>query len=76
MSKQQHQIGGIRIGRPLIDPRVPMHVRGVAGGNDPGRYAKAPGHLRDGRSTARRSTGINPEQSEPIMDDMPGLSPA
>ena len=76
MSTKRSYKGGIRVGCPDIDPSIPTHVRGVAGGNQPGRYAKAPGHLPDGRSTARRSTGINPEQRDPIMPEMPSLSPA
>jgi hypothetical protein len=35
-----------------------------------------PGHLADGRSTAERSTGINPKAHEPIDPRMPNLSPA
>jgi hypothetical protein len=76
VSKTQNQEGGIRIGSPDIDPAIATHVCGVPGGNQPGRYAKAPGHLPDGRSTARRSTGIDPKHSDPIMPEMPGLSPA
>ena len=76
MSRASRQIGGIRIGRADIDPTIASHVRGVTGGNQPGRYDRAPGHLRDGRSTARRSTGINPERSDPVLPEMPGLSPA
>ncbi len=72
----QSQEGGIRIGTPRIDPKVASHVFGVAGGNRPGRYARAPGHLKDGRSTARRSTGINPKHAGPILPGMPNLSPA
>jgi len=33
------------------------------------------GHLADGRSTAKRSTGINPKGAEPIDPRMPNLSP-
>jgi hypothetical protein len=34
-----------------------------------------PGHLPDGRSTAERSTGINPKAHDPILPAMPNLSP-
>ena len=76
MRRTPYHEGGIRIGHPDIDPTIPSHVCGVAGGNQVGRYEKAPGHLPDGRSTARRSTGINPELSDPILPEMPNLSPA
>ena len=76
MSATVQQEGGIRLGTPQIDPTVATHVFGVSGGNKPGRYAKSPGHLKDGRSTARRSTGINPQRAGPILPGMPSLSPA
>lgn len=76
MTHRQTEIGGIRLGPPQVDPTVPTHVRGVPGGNEPGRYARSPGHLADGRSTARRSTGINPQHAGPILPGMPSLSPA
>ena len=72
---RKRNIGGIRIGRPDVDPTTPSHVRGVRTGNRPGNYEDSPGHLPDGRSTARRSTGINPEASDPILPEMPNLSP-
>ncbi|MGW0808737.1 hypothetical protein [Nonomuraea sp. NPDC002799] len=66
----------IRTGRPDVRPDAPAHVKGVKEGNAPGNSAKQDGHLPDGRSTARRSTGINPDQHDPIDPDMPNLSPA
>ena len=33
-------------------------------------------HFADGRSSAERSTGINPKGAEPIDPRMPNLSPA
>ena len=68
--------GGIRTGCPKVKPTALNHVCGVRSGNKRGHYAKAPGHEADGRSTARRSTGINPEARNPILPDMPNLSPA
>lgn len=66
----------LRVGRADTDPDKPSHVKGVAEGNAPGGYGDMEGHLPDGTSTAARSTGIRPEASEPIQDDMPNLSPA
>jgi hypothetical protein len=57
-------------------PDLPSHVKGIAQGNSSGNYDKMPGHLPDGHSTAARSTGINPENEEPIDPRMPNLSPA
>lgn len=66
----------IRTGRPHSSPDKPSHTPGVRQGNSPGNYEKSPGHLPDGRSTARRSTGINPAAHDPILPGMPNLSPA
>jgi len=72
---KQENVGGIRIGRPRTSPDAPAHVSGLRAGNSPGNYESSPGHLPDGRSTARRSTGINPGASDPILPEMPNLSP-
>jgi hypothetical protein len=69
-------IDGIRTGHPKAGPETPAHVPGIRSGNDPRPHETAPGHLPDGRSTARRSTGINARDREPIQPDMPNLSPA
>lgn len=66
----------IRVGRPDVDPATPSHTKGVSEGNSRGNYEKMEGHLPDGRSTARRSTGINAENRNPIHPDSPNLSPA
>jgi hypothetical protein len=58
---------------PKMD--TPTHVRGTYQGNQPGAYEKMSGHLPDGRSTAERSTGINPAKRDPIDPRMPNLSP-
>jgi hypothetical protein len=76
MTRRRKNIGGIRVGCPDVGHSTPTHVPGVPIGNKPGSYGKSPGHLRSGRSTARRSTGINPEDRDPILPDMPNLSPA
>lgn len=54
----------------------PTHTPGVFQGNSPGNYDSMTGHKPDGRSTAARSTGINPGMEEPIDPRMPNLSPA
>lgn len=66
----------LRTGKPDVDPGLPSHTSGIREGNTPGGYEKMPGHNPDGTSTAARSTGINPEDREPILPDMPNLSPA
>jgi len=57
-------------------PSQPSHVEGVREGNQTGSYEKEPGHLPNGRATARRSTGINARARNPIDPRMPALSPA
>jgi|GEM_PF-282646 len=65
----------IRVGKPQVRPAKPSHVAGVREGNEPGSYRSQPGHLPDGRSTARRSTGINARNRNPIDPSSPNLSP-
>jgi hypothetical protein len=65
----------IRLGKPDVSPDLPAHTPGVPQGNARGNYEKQEGHLPDGRSTARRSTGVNPKAMEPIDPRMPNLSP-
>lgn len=67
---------GISVGKPDIKPAGPSHVAGVRQGNHRGRAKHQPGHRSDDTSTARRSTGIDAGSREPIMPDMPNLSPA
>ena len=55
---------------------VSAHTRGISSGNSTGSYDKMAGHEPDGRSTAERSTGVNPEGAQPIDPRMPNLSPA
>ena len=54
----------------------PTHVRGIKEGNSTGNYERQAGHMPDGTSTQRRSTGINAKAREPIDPRMPNLSPA
>jgi hypothetical protein len=67
---------GITVGDPDVRPDKPAHVPGIRRGNHKGLYKRQPGHRRDDRSTARRSTGINARHRDPVMPDMPNLSPA
>jgi len=69
------EIHGIRVGPSKAKPTTPTHVRGTRTGNARGHYEDSPGHLPGGRSTARRSTGINPDRRDPISRQMPNLSP-
>lgn len=55
---------------------APAHTPGVKQGNSVGNYEKMPGHEKDGRSTAERSTGVGAKAREPIDPSMPNLSPA
>lgn len=66
----------IRTGKPQVKPSTPTHVRGTTEGNAPGHYKAQPGHNEDGTSTARRSTGVKPEDRDPIDPTSPNLSPA
>ena len=65
----------IKTGKADTEHDAPAHVKGIHQGNEPGSYGKMAGHTEDGRSTAARSTGINPKAHEPIDPRMPNLSP-
>ncbi len=66
----------IKRGKPHTTTDLPTHTPGIKQGNSIGNYEKQRGHLPDGRSTAKRSTGIRSKSSEPIDPSMPNLSPA
>ena len=68
-------MGNLRTGKADVAPDAMAHKAGVFQGNATGNYEKQAGHLPDGRSTARRSTGINADKREPIDPRMPNLSP-
>jgi hypothetical protein len=55
---------------------MPAHTPGINQGNSRGNYEKQSGHNADGTSSAKRSTGVNPDGREPIDPSMPNLSPA
>jgi hypothetical protein len=67
-------VAGLKVGKPDVKPDTPAHTPGVKQGNE-GPVEKNPGHTKDGRSTAKRSTGVNPRHHEPIDPRMPNLSP-
>lgn len=66
----------MKVGKPDVSPDAPSHVDGIKQGNSRGNYDKMEGHLPDGRSNSKRSTGVNAEAMEPIDPSMPNLSPA
>jgi hypothetical protein len=68
-------MANIRVGKPDVKPDLPAHTPGVTQGNARGNYEKQDGHKADGRSTAKRSTGVNSDAMEPIDPSMPNLSP-
>jgi hypothetical protein len=72
--EQGGDVANLRTGKPDVKPDVSAHTRGVSQGNE-GRHDEQVGHLPDGRSTAERSTGINPKHQSPIDPRMPNLSP-
>ena len=62
----------IRVGTPDTTPDSSAHVEGVEQGNQRRRQAGIHG---DGKADARRSTGIRPQQHDPILPIMPNLPP-
>lgn len=69
----------LKVGKPDTTPSVSAHTRGVRQGNEPGSIEKEPGIEPEGnmaKGTARRSTGICPDERNPIDPAMPNLSPA
>jgi len=66
----------IKVGKPDVSPDAPAHTPGINQGNSKGNYQKQPGHNPDGTSTAERSTGVDPQDHEPVAPSMPNLSPA
>ncbi|MGH3086893.1 MAG: hypothetical protein ACRDSJ_06190 [Rubrobacteraceae bacterium] len=78
-------MANLRVGKPDTSPDAPSHVEGVRQGNEPGGIEQDPGFYKTGgrgagrggaKSTARRSTGINPEARNPIDPSSPTLTPA
>jgi hypothetical protein len=65
----------IKVGKPDVSPDLPSHTPGVNQGNSKGNYEQQEGHLPDGRATAARSTGLDPDAHGPIDPRMPNISP-
>jgi hypothetical protein len=63
----------IRVGRPDVKPDAPAHTPGIREGNE--GADRQPGHWPDGRATAERATGIDPQARNPIDPRMPNLPP-
>jgi hypothetical protein len=68
-------MAGIRVGKPDVAPDTPSHTKGVGQGNRSRGYGKEAGQHPDGTADARRSTGVNPEEHDPILPIMPNLPP-
>jgi hypothetical protein len=67
-------MAALKLRRRRVKPDAPAHVRGVHEGNH-GPIDKNPGLRADGKATAARSTGINPQAENPIDPRMPNLPP-
>lgn len=69
----------VTTGKQDVRLTAPSHVRGVRQGNVPDRNRRRElAQLGGGqglRARGRRSTGINPEDREPIDPEMPTLTP-
>lgn len=69
----------LRVGRPQGSPTRSSHIPGIHMGNAPGRYPRTAGMRRTKSGelvvTARRSTGINSKNRNPIDPSSPVLSP-
>jgi hypothetical protein len=65
----------VKAGQADVSPDAPAHTPGNKQGNSKGNYEKMDGHLPDGTSTAKRSTGVNADAMNPIDPSMPNLSP-
>jgi hypothetical protein len=65
----------LKTGKGDASPDTSAHTPGVKSGNSKGNYDSQPGHLPDGRSSAKRSTGVNADSHNPIDPRMPNLSP-
>jgi hypothetical protein len=67
-------MGEIVTGSSDGGPETPAHTKGVRQGNS-GAHLVQKGHRRDGRSTARRSTGIRPTDRDTQVPGSPNVSP-
>jgi hypothetical protein len=85
MMRMRKIFANLRVGRPDTTPSSPSHVKGIRQGNETGAvdqdgfYSMGPAPRRgmsDVRSTAERSTGINPRARNPVDPKSPNLSPS
>ena len=77
-------MANIKVGKPDTTHDAPAHTPGARQGNAPGGTAADPGLIETGeigagrpsmRSTARKSTSINPQKRNPIDPNSPNLPP-
>ncbi len=71
-------VANVKVGRRDVSPSKPSHTAGVREGNAPKKNDKDTGLRAAGavtKGTARRSTGINAKDREPIDPRSPNLSP-
>ena len=82
--ERRQQMASIRVGKPDTTPDALAHTPRVRQGNEIGSVDKDPGLQVEGEiganrpsatSTARKSTGINPEHRNPIDPNSPNLPP-
>jgi hypothetical protein len=65
----------IKVGKAGVKPDTPSHTAGSAQ-RKVGSRRRERGQEPGGKSSAARSTGINPDFENPIDPSMPNLSPA
>jgi hypothetical protein len=71
------ETSAIRVGKPDVATTAPAHSAGVPRGNEPSRGDSGIVlYPLFGVGSARRSTGINPRDRDPIKSHSPNLSPA
>jgi hypothetical protein len=79
MRSETTVIANVRVGPPDVKPTAPAHVRGVYQGNRHHMSQRPKGFSYEdatrAEGTARRSTGIRPEDHDVIDPRMPRLSP-
>lgn len=79
-NKKTKVVSNVVVGEPDVKPSTPSHVRGVFQGNHPHLLQRDKGikELSADRAegSARRSTGIRPDDHEVIDPRMPKISPA
>lgn len=76
---ENETVSNVKVGKPDTILTLPSHTKGTREGNQPGGIDKEPGIKNEGKmakGSARRSTGIAPQNHETIDPKMPNLSPA